>query len=128
MADTKKLEVEVRKYAGEDGEEILEAVRKLAEVDAKIKHQMDEIERIEPGLPGKHNELADKINSLIDKVCDDEGDSNAEGEQKEPEPEPEEEEEPNKVRTIHVVVHRMPPVVVPRIPLALMALMDFLNS
>ena len=126
MADAKKLEVEVKKYAGDDGEEIIEAVRKLAEVDLKIKSQMDEIERIDEDLPAKHNELADKINGLIDKVCDDQGDSDAEGEQKEPEPK--KEEKPNKVHTIHVVVQRMPPVVHSRIPWALMALMDFLNS
>ncbi len=126
MADAKKLEVEVRKYAGEDGDEIIESVRKLAEVDLKIKSQMDEIERIDEDLPAKHNELADKINGLIDKVCEDQGDSDAEGELKEPEPK--KEERPKKTHTIHVIVHQMPPVITPRIPWALMALMDFLNS
>ena len=69
MSDAKKLEVEVRKYGGENGEEIIESVRKLAEVDVKIKSQMDEIERIDETLANKHNELADRINELLDSAC-----------------------------------------------------------
>ena len=41
--DTEKLEQQVRKYSGEDGEEILEAVRELAKVDVQIKNSLDEI-------------------------------------------------------------------------------------
>lgn len=122
--DTEKLEQQVRKYSGEDGEEILEAVREIAKVDVEIKHSLEEIERIDDGLPEKHNELADKINDLIKKVVEAQGASDAEGEQKEPEPKKEE-----AVKTIRVVVRATPmPMLMPRIPLALMALMDFLNS
>ena len=126
MSATEKLEAEVKKYSGEDGEEIIEALRKLAEVDVEIKGNMDEIERIKDGLPEKHNELADKINDLVKKVCEKQEDSDLKGEQKEPEPD--KEERGNKVHTIRVVVSRGTPVVVPRIPWALMALMNFLNS
>lgn len=124
--DTEKLEQKVRKYAGEDGEEILEAVRELSAVDVKIKNSLQEIERIEDGLPEKHNKLSDKINGLIEKVVEAQGDCDAEGKQKEPEPEPEE-----KVKTIRIVVKAVPMPMrmgTLRIPLAMMALMDFLNS
>lgn len=127
------LELEVKKYASEDGDEIIEAIRKLADVDVKIKNAMDEIERIPEGLPEVHDQLADKINGLVKKVCEENeskeptGDSDAKGKHEEPESKVSE-EKPNKVHTINVVVTRMPPVVVPRIPWALMALMDFLNS
>lgn len=127
------LELEVKKYASEDGDEIIEAIRKLADVDVKIKNAMDEIERIPEDLPEVHDQLADKINDLVKKVCEKNeseeptGDSDAKGKHEEPESKVSE-ERANKVHTINVIVTRMQPVVAPRIPWALMALMDFLNS
>ena len=122
--DTKKLEQEVKKYSGDDGEEIIEAIRKLAAVDVEINNSLDEIERIKDGLPEKHNELADQINDLVKKVCEkkeeepsESDDSDAEGDCEKPE------RTAKKIVKVEVHVVKTPPM-----PLALMALMDFLNS
>lgn len=123
MDATEKLEAEVRKYGGDDGEEIIEAIRKLAEVDVEIKKSMDEIERIDEALPPKHNELADQINGLVKKVCE-----------KEEEPAEEEKPEaaketPEKKVTVEVHVVSVPTRVIratPTMPLAMMRLMEIL--
>ena len=115
MSDAKKLEVEVKRYSGENGEEIIESVRKLAEVDVKIKSQMDEIERIDEDLANKHNELADKINELIDSACEKKDEES--GECKEQSDKPTECKKAVKVEVHLVKVPAPPPV---------FALLDFL--
>ncbi len=77
--DTKKtIEERVRKYGGEFADEILEAVKALAEVDMKIKETLDEIERLDDELVQRHNELADKINGLVEKSVEANGDAEPE--------------------------------------------------
>ena len=128
MSATEKLENQVKKYGGKSADEIIEAVRELAAVDVQIKAALDEIETIAAGLPERHNELADKINNLIRKVCESDsscdesegckkGDCDAKGKHEKPE------SKQAKMRVeVHVVKHP------PMMPLALMALVDFLNS
>ena len=65
MNATEKLEREVNRVGGEYGTEIIASVKALAEVDIEIKSMLDEIERIDDELIRRHNELADKINSLV---------------------------------------------------------------
>lgn len=122
--DTEKLEEKVKEIGGESGNEIIDAVRELAKVDVEIKNALDEIERIAEDLPARHNELADKINDLVRKVCE-KNEEPAEEHGKH-----EKDSEPPR-RTVKVEVNVVPVramVPVPRMPLALMALLDFLNS
>ncbi len=58
-------EREVKINGGKYSDEIIESVRALAEVDIEIKQMLDEIERVDDELIRRHNELADKINSLV---------------------------------------------------------------
>lgn len=112
------LEQKIKETGGECSEEILAKVKELAAVDVKIKAACDEIESIEQSLCDKHNELANRINELVHKVCDEPDaeaeDSALEGDHEKP--------ESKRVRIeVHVVKAR------PMNP-ALMALMDFLLS
>ena len=70
MGDKKRPEEQIRKVGGRYAEEIIGLVRTLAEVDVRIKDELDEIERVSESLVRRHNELADRINSLIAKSVD----------------------------------------------------------
>ena len=79
MMDSKeRLEREVMRAGGEHGGEIIESVKALAEIDIRIKGILDEIERLDEELVRKHNEIADRINSLIEKSVDGNSDDGAE--------------------------------------------------
>ncbi len=80
MNAAEKLEREIKKMSGERSEEIINAVRDLAEIDVMIKEAMDEIERFDADLVRRHNELADMINGMVERVVtetdiDDQADS-----------------------------------------------------
>lgn len=76
MGDKKRLEEQIRKVGGRYAEEIIGLVRTLAEVDVRIKDELDEIERVSESLVRRHNELADRIDALVRKAVD--GDSGGE--------------------------------------------------
>ena len=65
MQTTERIEEQVRRYGGPYADEIIHAVRELAEVDVGIKKDLDEIERLDGELVRRHNELADRINELV---------------------------------------------------------------
>ena len=129
--DTNELESKIREAGGEKSEEIIEKVRKLAKVDARIKGQMDEIENICGNDVEKHNQLATEINQLVSEVCDssdsDPEDSDLKGKHEKPESEKPASRDAQVDITVKVVPVKSI-AVMPRLPLALMALMDFLNS
>ena len=59
----------IKEASGNSSDEIIAKVKELAAVDIKIKSACDEIESIEQELCDKHNELAEQINALINKVA-----------------------------------------------------------
>jgi DNA anti-recombination protein RmuC len=125
--DTNELESKIREAGGEKSEEIIEKVRKLAKVDATIKGQMDEIENICGNDVDKHNKLATEINELVSEICDSSEDSDLKGKHEKPESE----KTTGRNAQVDITVKVIPVksiAVMPRLPLALMALMDFLNS
>ena len=67
MGAAEMIEEQVKKYGGRYADELIQLVRELAENDIRIKREMDEIERLDGDLIQRHNELADKINELVDK-------------------------------------------------------------
>ena len=73
MGDKKRLEEQIRKVGGRYAEEIIGLVRALAEVDVRIKDELDEIERVSESLVRRHNELADRIDALVRKAVDEDG-------------------------------------------------------
>ena len=64
------IEERVRKVGGQYAEEIIESVKKLAEIDVSLKNSMDEIERLDDVLVRRHNEISDRINDLIRQSVD----------------------------------------------------------
>ena len=86
MGAAKRLEEKVKLYGGQHAEEIILSVRELAEIDVMIKTALDEIESIDDKFVRKHNELADRINDLVRKVSDNNGDSGLNESQADPEP------------------------------------------
>ena len=70
MGDKKRLEEQIRKVGGRYAEEIIRLVRTLAEVDVRIKDELDEIERVSESLVRRHNELADRIDAMVRKALD----------------------------------------------------------
>lgn len=70
MGDKKRLEEQIRKVGGRYAEEIIGLVKTLAEVDVRIKDELDEIERVSENLVRRHNELADRIDALVRKAVD----------------------------------------------------------
>ena len=73
MNAAEKLEREIKKVSGDRSEEIINAVRSLAEIDIEIKAALDEIERIDEDLVRRHNELADRINGIVESVAEENG-------------------------------------------------------
>ena len=65
MNTAEKLEREIEKISGERSEEIINAVRSLAEIDSLIKEALDDIEWVDEDLVCRHNELADMINGIV---------------------------------------------------------------
>ena len=70
MNDVRILEEKVRQYSEKYGEDIIGSVKALAEIDIRIKGFLDEIERLDDELVRQHNDLADKINSMIKRAVD----------------------------------------------------------
>ena len=77
MGTTEIIEEQVKKYGGQHAEEIIQFVKELAEIDVRIKQDMDNIERFDSELISKHDELADRINDLVGKVSNNNSDSNS---------------------------------------------------
>ncbi len=67
MRAAEKIEEQVKLYGGKYADELIQLVRELAEIDIRIKREMDEVERLDDDLIQRHNELADRINDLVDK-------------------------------------------------------------
>lgn len=85
--------------AKEKSPEIKDAVAKLSEVDVKLKHAIEELEKLDANDVETHNDLAEKLDKLLDEVVAEK--ETPEKEQKPEEPkEPKEEEEPK-----HIVIH-----------------------
>ncbi len=68
MNTAENLEREIKKTGGKQADEIIKTVKELAGIDVKIKDAMDEIERIDDDLVRKHNELADRINGIVESI------------------------------------------------------------
>ena len=78
--------------------EIQETVRKLSEVDVKLEHAIAELEKLDANDVETHNDLAKKLDKLLDEVV-------AEEETPEKEQEPEEPKEPKEPGAIMEYAH-----------------------
>lgn len=85
--------------AKEKSPEIQETVAKLSEVDVKLKHAIEELEKLDANDVETHNDLAEKLDKLLDEVVAEKETSEKEQKPEEPK-EPKEEEEPK-----HIVIH-----------------------
>ena len=73
MGEKERIEEQIRRAGGPYADRIIKMVRQIAEIDVKIKSDLDEIERVDDGLVRKHNDLADRINDLIRKSVNEAG-------------------------------------------------------
>ena len=73
MKTAELLDKEVKRIGGDRGDEIIGALKALAEIDVKLKDSLDEIERLDEEMVKKHNELADRINDLVRQVTGEDG-------------------------------------------------------